>query len=104
MANLCNILFASVCLFGLAHSAEIKVIVSGYGSQLDTVVFDTETAELTRVNTQDWGTAMTFLDLQGDNLYAIHEVTEYEEIENDGAISRWTLGSDDLTWERQEVT
>lgn len=98
---------SAICTFilmGLAASEEIRLVLSGYSNELDTVDFDTATGELKRVARQTWGDAMTFMDFQGDSLYAIHEVTAYEDIENDGAISRWTLGADGLTWERQEYS
>ena len=88
-----------------SSSEEIRVAVSGYSSRIETLAFDTLTGNLTLLAEQEWETFISFLDLQGPDLYASHEVFSYEGLENQGGLSRWRLGQEDgLTWEKQEVS
>ena len=54
---------------------------------------------------QDVDDNLTFLDYDPEtgNLYAIHEVNSFEDVPDSGVVSRWTVGADGETFERQEV-
>ena len=87
------------------NTNEVRLLVSGFGDQVETLIFDRVSREVRTVARQTWGRAMSFLERAGENLYAVHEVQEgYRDVKDDGAVSRWRLASDGITWQLQEVS
>ena len=89
-------LVAVVCLSFLSlivgNVSCLRVVVAGYNSKL--VVFDVIGDSL--VQSLEWevgaqGKDMTWLQLDGDTIWAGHEVGEYEGVGN-SVVSRWQVG------------
>ena len=86
---------AAVCLsllFLARTVSSLRVVVAGYNSRL--VVFDVVGDSLSQSLEWDVGTQgkdMTWLQLDGDTIWAGHEVGEYEGVQN-SVVSRWQVG------------
>ncbi|TRY61744.1 hypothetical protein TCAL_09250 [Tigriopus californicus] len=88
----------------IVNGQTTKFVTSGYGTSIQTFSVDfSQGGELTLDNEQTWDLNLTFLsyDASTGSLYAIHEVDSYDDFENSGAVSRWTLSGSD--WIQNEV-
>ena len=95
-----NIFTISFLLY-IHLSSGLKVVVSGYNSKL--AVYNVGNRP---EHTVDWevgaaGQDMTWIQIDGDQIWAGHEVGEYEGQAN-SVVSRWQVSADGSTLERQE--
>ena len=92
-----------VCLlFHIHNSFCLKVIVSGYNSKIATYNFDGNSlSPSTEWDVGVAGESMTWLQMDGDHIYAGHEVIEYQGQLN-SVVSRWEVKDDGSSLERLE--
>jgi len=99
MRVLTAFIFASFIIYGVSC---LKVVVSGYNTKI--AVYDVSEGALSLSAEWELGSAgkdMTWLQLDGDNIWGGHEVGDYEG--NAGsAISRWQISSDGSNLERMD--
>jgi len=85
------------------HSTSgLKIVVSGYNSRLAVYNVDGNSVE----HSLDWevgaaGQDMTWIQIDGDQIWAGHEVGEYEGQAN-SVVSRWQVSADGSSLQRQE--
>ena len=77
-------------------NAQNLVITSGYSSSLDIFVLDENSGELTLLGTEDIEPNFTFMEIgeDGNSVYFVHEVMEYGDFGQTGAVSFWRKGRD----------
>ena len=74
------------------------VLVSGYNNKMSRInIFQTQSGvEMSMAGTWDVDKDMTWLQVEGDMLYAAHEVEKYGG-QDGGAVSRWKISETGLT-------
>ncbi len=105
MAILQVLTVLAVAVVGLAPAAQYELVVGGYNSELSNALLIESTEGSLASGQQQLVDIpnLTWIEVDGDNLYAVHELDEYEGQES-GAISRWRLADDGMTYVRQEVS
>ena len=95
---------AVVGLLGLFCTTALTVVAgqelavtSGYGSSERSFLLDLGFG-LSEAGAQEWDPNLTFMEVAQDGraLYAVHEVTEYEDLGPTGAVSRFIKGRDPM--------
>ena len=93
--------FLFTCLFLHIHNILcLKVIVSGYNSKV--VTYDVHGTSLSPADEWEMGVAgeaMTWLQLDGDHIWAGHEVSEYEG-EPFSVVSKWKVSGNGASLQR----
>ena len=89
-------------LLHIHSSTGLEIVVSGYNSKLATYIVDGESL----TPSAEWevgaaGQDMTWIQIDGDQIWAGHEVGEYEGQAN-SVISRWKVAADGSSLQRQE--
>ena len=89
--------FAIFCITSLAAGQELAV-TSGYGSSERSFLLDLGFGAISEAGSQEWEPNLTFMEVTQDGraLYAVHEVTEYENMGQTGAVSRFIKGRDPM--------
>ena len=98
-------IFAFAFFLPLCHSQSFdKVITAGYSDKIMTYSFNEGKLTLTQELTLE--TNMTYIKIEKDLLYAVHEVSQYGSFGKSGAISRWKIGQNEKglpTFEKLQV-
>ena len=87
-------IFALTFILPLCHSQSFdKVFTAGYSDKIMTYSFTDGKLALTQELTLE--TNMTYVKIEKDFLYAVHEVSQYGSFGKSGAISRWKIGQNE---------
>ena len=70
-----------------------KVFTAGYSDKIMTYSFTDGKLDLTQELTLEVN--MTYVEIEKDFLYSVHEVSEYGIFGKSGAISRWKIGQNE---------
>ena len=104
MKDLLAIIFASYIIYGVSC---LKVVVSGYNTKI--AVYDVLDQIGPNLNlSAEWelgsdGKNMTWLQLDGDNIWGGHEVGDYDGVDG-SVVSRWQISADGSSLERLDYT
>ena len=102
-------LVANLCTFHFSNTnAQNLAISSGYSNILNIFTINVIDEVLTKVGEQEVEPNFTFLEIgaDGQSVYFVHEVTEYGDFGETGAVSFWRKGRDisgNVLFQKMEV-
>lgn len=72
------------------------VFTSGYSSTEQSFILDLEAGSIAQSGQQEVEPNLTFMDVSSDgkSIYLVHEVMQYEDFGDTGAVSLWRKGRD----------
>ena len=94
-------LFTITLLLYVQNSSGLKVVVSGYNSRLAVYNVGSNPEKTVEWEVGAAGQDMTWIQIDGDQIWAGHEVGEYEGQAN-SVVSRWQVSADGSSLQRQE--
>ena len=90
----------------MTTQAEVKILTTGYSSKAAILTFDPVNGIISgqpKYLDVDENLSYCAYDKQRKNLYCVHEVGKFNDLEGTGAISRWTYDIESGTLEKKEV-